>query len=88
MDVTLVSIGRIVWSGSTVEFQSEGCRVSNSAGDVVARIPFVRGLYRTRMRRSEAAVPVMLEGERAEDGSVEKREITLDEAHRMLGHVS
>ena len=88
MDVTLVSIGRIVWSGSTVEFQSKGCRVSNSAGDVVARVPLVRGLYRTRMRRSEAAMPAMLEGERAEDGPVEKREITLDEAHRMLGHVS
>ena len=87
MDVTLVSIARIVWSGSTVEFQSKGCRVSNSAGDIVARIPLVRGLYRMRMHRSEAAMPAMLEGERAEDGPVEKHEITLDEAHRMLGHV-
>ena len=40
------------------------------------------------MRRSEAAMPAMLEGERAEDGPAKKREMTLDEAHRMLGHVS
>ena len=87
MDVTLVSIGRIVWSGSTVEFQSKGCRVSNSAGNVIACIPLVRGLYRTKMRRGESAMSAMLEGESEEGEPTEIREITLDEAHRKVGPI-
>lgn len=87
MDITLVSIARIVAAGSTVAFLPKGCQVSNSEGDVIASIPLVRGLYRTTMRRDEEAMP-MREGESEEAEPTVTRAITLDEAHRMLGHVS
>lgn len=39
------------------------------------------------MRRTDEAMPT-LEGEDEEDEPTETRAITIDEAHRMLGHIS
>ncbi|TBU36188.1 hypothetical protein BD309DRAFT_821537, partial [Dichomitus squalens] len=88
MGVTLVSVSRITKAGSSVSFHSGECRVFNPDGKRVATIPLVRGLYRISAPGGETASPAV-EGEKtAEGNSSETRAVTLDEAHRMLGHVS
>ena len=77
MGVTLVSVNRIARSGATVVFSAEECRVVRDDGDVRAVIPAAGGLYRVRISRREVVAL-------AED----KREMSVDELHRVLGHVS
>lgn len=88
MGVTLVSVSRITKAGLSVSFHSGECRVFNPDGKRVATIPLVRGLYRISAPGGETASPAV-EGEKtAEGNSSETRAVTLDKAHRMLGHVS
>ncbi|OSD00476.1 hypothetical protein PYCCODRAFT_1371163, partial [Trametes coccinea BRFM310] len=83
MGVTLVSISRAVAAGASVAFHQNGCRISNASGSVVAEIPVSGGLYRVVNPGVEVAAPV------SEKGPVkQKRMVSLEELHRMMGHVS
>src|SRR5271168_753274 len=78
MGVTLVSISCIALAGSTVIFNSNTCRIYDKGRDVIGIIQLKSGLYRVF-----STCP--LEGEYAGKARVE---VSIDEFHRRLGHVS
>src|SRR6202522_3225275 len=78
MGVTLVSISCIALAGSTVLFNSNTCRIYDKGRDVIGIIQLKNGLYRVFSTRP-------LEGEYAGKARVE---VSIDEFHRRLGHVS
>jgi hypothetical protein len=77
MGVTLVSIGKITDTGSTVLFHGNTCRIFDSSRTLLAEIPKQNGLYRTFTPHSETG---SLAGRVAEV-------LTINELHRRLGHV-
>jgi hypothetical protein len=78
MGVTLVSISRIASAGSTVVFTGNTCQIYDKERKVIGIIQEKSGLYRVFSTRP-------LEGEYAGKARVE---VSIDELHRQLGHVS
>ena len=78
MGVTLVSISRIAKAGSTVVFQGSYCRIYNQIKERIGEIRERNGLYRVYMITPGA-----------EANSVDaNEEISIEELHRRLGHIS
>ena len=78
MGVTLVSISKVVSTGSTVVFSGDFCRIYNKGKTLVGEIKVKGGLYR-----------VYYPNTGAESYSAVVNEIlTIDELHLRLGHVS
>ena len=77
MNITLVSIGGITSSGSSVLFNGNVCRIFDQSKALIAEIPKQNGLYRTYTPRPESTGYV---------GRV-KEVLTIDELHRRMGHV-
>ena len=78
MGVTLVSISCITSAGSTVVFTGNICKILNGKKKVIGIIQMKSGLYRVFTTRP-------LKGEYAGKAKVE---VSIDELHRQLGHVS
>ena len=77
MGVTLVSVGKITDSGSSVLFHADTCRIFDGSRVLLAEIPKGNGLYRTYTPHSETA----------DYGARVSEVLTIDELHRRLGHV-
>jgi GAG-pre-integrase domain len=78
MGVTLVSISCIASTGSTVVFTGTTCQILNNERKVIGTIQMKSGLYQVFSTR-------LLEGEYAGKARVE---VSIDELHHQLGHVS
>ena len=74
MGVTLISIGKITDSKSSVLFHGDSCRIYNNSRVLLGQIPKQNGLYRMFTPRSEFAAKVV-------------ELLSIDELHRRLGHV-
>ena len=77
MNMTLISIGRIVDAGMLVTFTPEGtCRITDASGNCRGIIPKKGGLYFITGRTSDAAL------------TANSETVSLFELHRRLGHVA
>jgi Reverse transcriptase (RNA-dependent DNA polymerase)/gag-polypeptide of LTR copia-type len=79
MGITLVSISRIAGAGSTVVFTGNVCRIYTKDREVIGEIKVKSGLYRVYTSGSKASAYA---AETAPDT------LSVDELHRLLGHVS
>ena len=78
MGITLISISRIASAGSTVVFTGNTCQIYDKERKVIGIIQVKSGLYRVY-----STCP--LEGEYAGKAKVE---VSIDELHCRLGHIS
>ena len=77
MGVTLISVGQITSSGSSILFRGDSCRIYGPSKTLLAQIPKRGGLYRNYTPRPQ----------RAEHASKAKELVTINELHRQLGHI-
>ena len=77
MGITLVSISRIAGAGATVVFTGNVCRIYSKDREVIGEIKVKGGLYRVFMSGTEVGAFV-----------VDVKEMSINELHRRLGHVS
>ena len=74
MGVTLISIGKITDSKSSVLFHGDSCRIYNNSHVLLGQVPKQNRLYQTFLLHSEFAAQVV-------------EVLSIDELHRQLGHV-
>ncbi|KAJ7197743.1 hypothetical protein GGX14DRAFT_359236, partial [Mycena pura] len=77
MGVTLLSVGRITQAGYSLHFRSKGCKIFDARDRCIGTVPFAHGVYCVEMPRLAQAYT-------ADDGPLK---VTIDELHRMLGHL-
>jgi hypothetical protein len=75
MAFTLISVRRLDTAGYTVNFGKGMCRI-NKSGRTLATIPNADGLYRITMSKDK------------DYANVASTKISINEAHRKLGHIS
>ncbi len=76
---TLISLSRVIKAGFAVHFEGSQCEiiVSNPTRKVIAKIPESNGLFRLRDN-----------GAREDTANLASAEMTIDELHRKMGHIS
>ena len=72
---TLVSIGRLDEKGFTTTFLNGQCTIRGPDGNQVGAVPKIKGLYRVAHSEHEFANAI-------------DEELTLDQFHRRMGHIS
>ncbi|THH01090.1 hypothetical protein EW026_g1530 [Hermanssonia centrifuga] len=76
MGVTLVSVSRITAAECKVVFVKDSCSIFSPNGNLIGEIPATGGLYRVHHSKSTDYA-----------GRV-KEVLTIDELHRLIGHIS
>ncbi|THG92841.1 hypothetical protein EW026_g8206 [Hermanssonia centrifuga] len=76
MGVTLISMSHIAATGCKVNFDCYGCKILDESGTLIGEIPVADGLYRVQHTKSFDYA-----------GRV-KDVFTIDELHRLMGHIS
>jgi transposase InsO family protein len=77
MGITLVSISRIAGTGATIVFTGNVCRIYSKDREVIGEIKVKGGLYR-----------VFMSGTKVGAFAADVKEMSINELHRRLGHVS
>ena len=75
MRSTLISVPRLDRNGFSALFRSGECKIIAPNGQTIGRIPLSDGLYQTTRETVQSAL-------------VKAHAVTIDKAHRLLGHIS
>jgi hypothetical protein len=73
---TLISVRRLDTAGYTVTFGKGMCQIANKSGHTLATVPHADGLYRIATSKDK------------DYANVTSSKISINEAHRKLGHIS
>ena len=78
LGVTLLSVAHITQAGYILHFKQQGCQILDPKNYQIGTIPIINGLYGIRVK-----IPLQ-----ANTATEDPLTITLDELHRLMGHIS